>query len=241
MKTVGIIPARYASTRLPGKPLAMICGKTMVQRVYEQCLKANLAEVLVATDDERIMNAVLQFGGKAVMTAAKHQNGTERIAEAISAVEADVVVNIQGDEPFIQPEQINLLLSPFAHENVEIVTLAKKCSDKDLFNRASVVKVVLNRFNDALYFSRSAIPFHQHNQDFNFLKHIGIYAFKKEVLLKVAHLPPSNLEQLESLEQLRWLENGFKIKVMLTDLESMAVDTPDDLATANLVAANAAG
>lgn len=235
MKTVGIIPARYASTRLPGKPLAFVGGKPMIQCVYEQCLKSSLNEVVVATDDERIFNTVLQLGGKVVMTAPDHQNGTARIAEAISTIEADVVVNIQGDEPFIQPEQINLLLGAFKHEKVEIATLAKYSSDKNLFAKESVVKVVFNQFNEALYFSRSAIPFHRNEVEFSFFKHVGIYAFRKNTLLQLTQLPTSKLEQAESLEQLRWLENGYKIKVIITDFESHAVDTPDDLITANLI------
>lgn len=236
MKTVGIIPARYASTRLPGKPLAFVGGKPMIQCVYEQCLKSSLNEVVVATDDERIFNVVRQFGGKVVMTATDHQNGTARIAEAMSALEADVVVNIQGDEPFIQPEQINLLLGAFKHEKVEIATLAKYSNDKNLFAKESVVKVVFNQFNEALYFSRSAIPFYRNEVELSFFKHIGIYAFRKNTLLQLTQLPTSKLEQAESLEQLRWLENGYKIIVIVTDFESHAVDTPDDLITANLIA-----
>ncbi|HRN95038.1 MAG TPA: 3-deoxy-manno-octulosonate cytidylyltransferase [Chitinophagales bacterium] len=232
MKTVGIIPSRFSSSRLPGKPLALIAGKPMIQRVYEQCLKSNLSEVIVATDDERILNTVLNFGGKAMLTSPKHKNGTERIAEIAQNISADYIVNIQGDEPFIEPEQINLLLATLTEPSTQIVTLAKFLDDESLFETPSIVKVVLNLKNEALYFSRSAIPFHQSEDNFGFYKHIGLYGFKKETILELVKLPTTNLEEIESLEQLRWLQNGHKIKVAITQNETISIDTPDDLAKA---------
>ncbi|MFN8293969.1 MAG: 3-deoxy-manno-octulosonate cytidylyltransferase [Chitinophagales bacterium] len=237
MKTIGIIPSRYQSSRLPGKPLALIAGKPMIQRVYEQCLQSNLDEVLVATDDERIFNTVQQFGGKVVLTQPQHKNGTERIAEAALHSNADVVVNIQGDEPFIHPEQINTVLQSFTNDTTPIATLAKFSADKILFETDSIVKVVFNKQHHALLFSRSAIPFHRGNEVFGFYKHIGIYGFKRTTLLELVQLPASPLEIKESLEQLRWLENGYTIKVALTTEESIAVDTPEDLLKAEQYAA----
>ncbi len=229
MKVIGIIPARYASTRFPGKPLADIGGKPMIQRVYEQALKADLHDVIVATDDERIENAVKQFGGKVMMTSPNHSNGTERIAEAAASVDADIIINIQGDEPFIQPKQINLLTKCFGDKNVCIATLAKKENDAVAFSKSSIVKVVFDNDFNALYFSRSAIPFYRENENGIFYKHIGIYAFRKNVLLDVVKLLETNLEAAEMLEQLRWLQHGYKIKIALTDLESISVDVPEDL------------
>lgn len=232
MKIVGIIPARFASTRFPGKPLVDINGKPMIQRVYEQALKADLTEVIVATDDTRISDVVKSFGGKVVMTSSTHTNGTERIAEVAAAIEADVIINIQGDEPFIQPEQINLLANCFHEADVQIATLAKQTVDADAFAQNSIVKVVFDNYFNALYFSRSSIPFYRDDAAAGntFFKHIGIYAFRKEVLLKLVQLPSTTLEQAEMLEQLRWLQHGYKIKVALTETESISVDVPEDLA-----------
>lgn len=229
MKVVGIIPARYASSRFPGKPLVDIGGKTMIQRVYEQALKANLHDVIVATDDVHIEDAVKQFGGKVVMTSSAHSNGTERIAEVAASVDADVIINIQGDEPFIQPEQINLLAACFADEAVQIATLAKLQHNADDFAKSSIVKVVFDHYFNALYFSRSAIPFYRNESSHAFHKHIGIYAFRKAVLLEVVKLSESSLEAAELLEQLRWLQHGYKIKVVPTELESISIDVPEDL------------
>jgi len=229
MKVVGIIPARYASSRFPGKPLVDIGGKTMIQRVYEQALKANLQDVIVATDDVRIEDAVKQFGGKVVMTSSAHSNGTERIAEVATNLDADVIINIQGDEPFIKPEQINLLVACFADNAVQIATLAKLQDNAEYFAKSSIVKVVFDHHFNALYFSRSAIPFYRNESSHVFHKHIGIYAFKKDVLLQVVQLKESSLEAAEMLEQLRWLEQGYKIKVALTELESISIDVPEDL------------
>ncbi len=230
MKITGIIPARFASTRFPGKPLTDINSKTMIRRVYEQASKSKLLQqVIVATDDERIMNEVRSFGGLVVMTSANHQNGTERCAEAASAIQSDIIINIQGDEPFIYPEQIDLLAGCFIDSDVEIATLIKpQQSNEELLNPARI-KVVINNRKEAMYFSRSIIPFERNQLNTTFYKHIGIYGFKKDVLAKLVVLKPTILEETESLEQLRWLENGYRIKCAVTDLESISIDTPEDL------------
>jgi 3-deoxy-manno-octulosonate cytidylyltransferase (CMP-KDO synthetase) len=240
MNFIGIIPARYASTRFPGKPLAEINGKSMIQRVYEQASKA-LEYVVVATDDERIYKHVEGFGGKVVMTLDTHRSGTDRCAEAIRKVQPDypqvtfdVVINIQGDEPFIQPEQLRLLKSCF-DEDVAIATLAKPISSSDELFNPNVVKVVINRSNRALYFSRSVIPYLRNADQadwvnsFRYLKHIGIYAYKVSTLKEITLLSPSSLEIAESLEQNRWIENEYSIYVQQTQLETIAIDTPEDL------------
>jgi 3-deoxy-manno-octulosonate cytidylyltransferase (CMP-KDO synthetase) len=238
MKIVGFIPARYASTRFPGKPLVIIDGKTMIQRVYEQALKAeSLNEVYVATDDVRIADTVSAFGGKFLMTATTHPSGTDRCAEALSMVEGvfDAVINIQGDEPYILPEQIDLVAQKLDDPTTEIATLVKKITNsEDLFNVNSP-KVVMGVNGQALYFSRQAIPFfkgedvEQWTAKHTYYKHIGIYGYKSDVLPQLTQLSPSSLEIAESLEQLRWLENGFKIVAGLTDFETIAIDNPDDL------------
>ncbi|MBK7181834.1 MAG: 3-deoxy-manno-octulosonate cytidylyltransferase [Bacteroidetes bacterium] len=238
MNIVGIIPARFASTRFPGKPLIDIAGKTMIQRVYEQAKKANsISEVVVATDDERIAQHVQSFGGNVVMTSENHQSGTDRCFEAIEKFEinADAVINIQGDEPFIQPEQIDLVASCFSLKETELATLVKKIStNEELFN-PNTPKVLLNSNKEAIYFSRQTIP-HIRGKEQNewlkqhtFYKHIGIYGYRTDVLATITQLKQSSLELAEALEQLRWLENGYKIKVEITDFESVAIDTPDDL------------
>jgi 3-deoxy-manno-octulosonate cytidylyltransferase (CMP-KDO synthetase) len=238
MKIAGIIPARYASTRFPGKPLVDIAGKTMIHRVYEQALKAkSLTEVLVATDDERIFKEVEGFGGKVIMTAPHHQNGTERCAEVAAKLDVNVVINIQGDEPFIQPEQIDLLSATFINNlyNTQIATLIKVHpfhALDEVLNNPARIKVVVNNKLEALYFSRSLIPFlrdHSKALSTTFYKHIGIYGFRKDVLLELVKLPPSHLELAESLEQLRWLENGYRIQCAITNMESTSVDVPADL------------
>lgn len=241
MKIIGIIPARFASTRFPGKPLADIMGKPMIQRVYEQAVKsASLSGVVVATDDDPIAKAVKQFGGEVMMTNPGHLSGTDRCNEAAEKLIAggwrmDAVVNIQGDEPFIQPEQIDMVCSCFSDPEVGIATLAKKIgSAEELFSQ-SVNKVIVNKFNNAMYFSRSPIPFLQGvsreewHRTFTYYKHIGIYGYRVGVLKAITALPPSGLEKSESLEQLRWLENGYAIRVLETHLESFSVDTPDDI------------
>lgn len=236
----GIIPARYASTRFPGKPLVMIGGKSMIQRVYEQSLKS-MDIVYVATDDDRIYDAVQKFGGKAMMTSAEHLSGTDRCAEAVRKITdetgqiIDIVVNIQGDEPFIKPEQIDLLKACFDDKNVNIATLVRKTApDEDLFN-PNHVKVVLDSLGNAIYFSRAAIPYIRDldktkwSQNYVFYKHLGLYAYKTGTLNQITGLSRSYLEKAESLEQNRWIENGFKIRCAATEWESIGIDTPDDL------------
>lgn len=239
LRFVGIIPARFASTRFPGKPLVNIAGKTMIERVYEQVSKA-LTDVYVATDDKRIFDAVLAFGGKAIMTSDKHRSGTDRCYEAFSKLEEwfDVVINVQGDEPFIQPEQIVELQRCFEEPETQIATLAKKITEKDgldSLQNPNNPKLVVNKQNEALYFSRSVIPYRRGAEPENwillhpYLKHVGIYAYRADVLRELTLLEQSPLEIAESLEQLRWLENGYRIKVGFTDVETIGIDTPEDL------------
>jgi 3-deoxy-manno-octulosonate cytidylyltransferase (CMP-KDO synthetase) len=241
MRTIGVIPARYASTRFPGKPLTNIGGKTMIQRVYEQVSAAKtLSKVVVATDDIRIFNHVKSFGGAVTMTSETHPSGTDRCAEVLSMPAYrgfDTVVNIQGDEPFIQPFQIEMLVSALVfHKNLPIVTLAKKIDTLEAILNENVVKVLFDVHFKALYFSRHPIPFvrglpvEQWLNKTAFYKHIGLYAFRSDALQQVAQLKPSRLEMAESLEQLRWLENDFKIGVALTDMETIGIDTPEDVA-----------
>jgi len=238
MKILGIIPSRYASTRFPGKPLAMIDGKSMIQRVYEQASKSPLlTKVVVATDDSRIFEHVRNFGGNVVMTSENHLNGTSRCLEVLAKSDEnyDVVVNIQGDEPFIDPEQINQVAELFENSEAEIATLVKKIDGStELFN-PNVVKAVFDREKKALFFSRQPIPFlrgipkEEWLRKHDFFKHIGIYAYRCDVLKKIVKLKPSELEKAENLEQLRWLENGFNINVQVTAIEAVSIDTPDDL------------
>jgi len=230
---IGVIPARYASTRFPGKPLIDIGGKSMIQRVYEQCKKTSvLSDVIVATDDDRIAEHVLSFGGKVIMTAETHQSGTDRCAEVISTYKGkcDAVINIQGDEPFIDPKQIELLASAFNEESTQIVTLIKKIKSEEEVRNPNVVKAISNKNNQAIYFSRSPIPYRRNpGVDITYFKHVGIYGYRKQVLAEITQLPMGKLEQAESLEQLRWVENGYSIVLKETDLETIAIDTPDDL------------
>ncbi|HUS85745.1 MAG TPA: 3-deoxy-manno-octulosonate cytidylyltransferase [Bacteroidales bacterium] len=246
MLITGIIPARYASSRFPGKPLAEIGGKPMIQLVYEK-VKPALESVYVATDDERIANVVHGFKGRVIMTSADHRSGTERCAEAVSYIRSeqgfnpDVIINIQGDEPFIKPGQINQLCSCFDDNSVEIATLVKKITDLDDLKNPNKPKVVRDLNEYALYFSRSAIPFTESSvsnckgNETAYFKHIGIYGYRTDTLLKISMLTPSPLEIAESLEQNRWLENGFKIKTVVTQWESIGIDTPDDLEYAKLL------
>lgn len=233
MKTIIVIPARYASTRFPGKPLTHIRGMTMIQRVYEQAVKSGAAKkVLVATDDERIFSHVKDFLGEVVMTSAMHKSGTDRCFEALEKIDEnfDIVINLQGDEPFIQTEQLHKLISCFSDHNCRIATLVKKIEKKEDVENPNVVKVVKDVNNYALYFSRSTIPFTRENENLpTYFKHLGLYAYRAETLKDITSLPPSSLEFAESLEQLRWLESGYKIKVAETELESIAIDTPADL------------
>lgn len=224
MNITGIIPARYASTRFPGKPLVLIEGKPMIQHVYEQCQKSSLlSDVIIATDDERIVSAIELFGGKYIMTSPAHPSGTDRCAEAIQAIETDAVINIQGDEPRIHPAQIDQV-AELLIDGAPIATLARK-ADKVTAQDRNVVKLVKDITNKALYFSRQAIPFESEE----YLQHIGIYGFQKDILQKISGLAVSPLEASEKLEQLRWLENGFDIYVGITELHSISVDVPDDL------------
>ena len=239
MKFMAIIPARYASTRYPGKPLAILGGKTVIQRVYEQ-VKSVLDDVYVATDDDRIYNTVTDFGGKAVMTRADHKSGTDRIEEAAEKIglDADVIINVQGDEPFIQPSQIETLMQLFDAPETQIGTLGKPFESIDAVENPNSPKIVTDNRGFALYFSRSVIPYIRGKErdswfeEYPFLKHLGVYAYRREVLAEVTKLPMSSLEKAESLEQLRWLQNGYRIRVGLTDIETVGIDTPEDLTRA---------
>lgn len=239
MKYIGIIPARYASTRFPAKPLAVLGGKTVIQRVYEQVCDV-LDEAYVATDDERIEAAVKAFGGKAVMTSADHKSGTDRCYEAYTKVGSgfDVVVNIQGDEPFIHPSQLETIKECFTDPSTQIATLAKPftCGESwEALQNVNSPKVVLNKNKEALYFSRSVIPCQRNANKEEWLKnhvyykHIGLYAYRPGILKEITSLPQSSLEMAESLEQLRWIENGYSIKVGLSEIETIGIDTPQDL------------
>lgn len=233
MQTIGIIPARYDSVRFPGKPLVDIRGKTMIQRVYERASAAEeLDLVVVATDDVRIQDAVLAFGGRVQMTRRDHPSGTDRVAEAaLEFPEADLIINIQGDEPFIFFDQINQLVRFIRQKpSLEIATMAKRITERSLIENPNVVKVVANMERQALYFSRAPIPFQRGAKDeSHYWKHIGLYIFRAEALQRITALPPHPLEQIEKLEQLRWLANGLKIGVAETELESIAIDHPEDL------------
>ena len=239
MKVLAIIPARYGSTRFPGKPLALIAGRPMIQWVWEGVSHINaITDIIVATDDTRIFDAVQGFGGHAMMTATTHRSGTDRCGEVLDRIDsdADVIVNVQGDEPRVEHSQIELLTSCFENPKVQIATLKKQITTtNDLFS-PNVVKVVDNLLGNAIYFSRNPIPFvrgitnEEWLQQHKFYKHIGIYAFRREVLRQVVRLPQSQLETSESLEQLRWLENGYSIAIRETNAENIGVDTPEDLA-----------
>lgn len=242
MKFLGIIPARYASTRFPAKPLAMLGGKTVIQRVYEQ-VAGVLDDAYVATDDERIEAAIKAFGGKVVMTSVHHKSGTDRCYEAAIKIggDFDVIVNIQGDEPFIQPSQLQAVKVCFDDSTTQIATLVKPFASDDSFEALENVnspKVVVNKNWNALYFSRSIIPYQRGTEKNEWLchhtyyKHIGLYAYRAEVLKEITSLPQSSLELAESLEQLRWLENGYTIKVGISEVETIGIDTPEDLARA---------
>ncbi|MCK5856265.1 MAG: 3-deoxy-manno-octulosonate cytidylyltransferase [Bacteroidales bacterium] len=238
MKILGVIPSRYASSRFPGKPLASIGNKTMVQTVYAQATKSKLLDaVYVATDHPLIEAHIKGFGGNVMMTSENHRNGTERIFELLSSIseEYDAVVNIQGDEPFIQPEQIDLLCEAISQPSVDIATLAKKITlEEELFS-PDVVKVIFNKEHKATYFSRQAIPYirsvsqNQWMSKFDFFKHIGLYAYKTKVLKELVELIPSLLEQAESLEQLRWLEADYNIYISETEMETFGIDRPEDI------------
>ncbi len=241
MSAIILIPARYASTRFPGKPLALLKGLPVIQHVYQNSMHSRLADdVMVATDSETIFEKVLSFGGKAVMTAGDHASGTDRIAEAARSMNYDIIVNVQGDEPLIQPEMIDEVISVLNDPRASIGTLAIRIKDRREIFDPNAVKVVFNPEGFALYFSRAPIPYHRdewkdltkftvHDSRFTVFKHVGIYSYRRDVLTQMSGLPPSRLELVEKLEQLRAIENGFPIKVKETVYETFGVDTPEDL------------
>lgn len=237
MKIIGIIPARYDSSRFPGKPLIDIAGQTMIQRVYQQAKHAtSLSEVIVATDDQRIYDHVKSFAGNVMMTRKEHQSGTDRCAEvAASLVGFDVAINIQGDEPFIDPQQIDLLTSCFSKIDTEIATLIRRVESEDELFNENKPKVVLNRKGEAIYFSRQAVPFLRGKKTNEWLahrpyyNHIGLYGYRIDILQQLTALPLSDLETMEALEQLRWIDNGYKIQTAISSHSNDAIDTPDDL------------
>ena len=242
MKVIAVIPARYTSTRLPGKPLADICGKPMIQHVYELISRAEgLDDIVVATDDARIADAVRAFGGKVFMTSPDCQSGSDRVREVASSLAADIYINVQGDEPFIRPEQLRAIMRCFDVPGTDIATLVRPFAESDglaALENPNSPKVVLDGESRAIYFSRSVIPYLRGVErsewlaKHTFYKHIGMYAFRTKVLAEVTALPPSSLEKAESLEQLRWLENGYRIGVGISDVETIGIDTPEDLAAA---------
>ena len=240
MKVVGIIPARYHSTRLEGKPLVDILGKPMIQHVYEKARRSTMLEdLIVATDDERIRAEVEGFGGKAVLTSANHSTGTDRVAEAAFSLDAEIVVNIQGDEPFIEPGMIDEIVAPLLEDpQLPMCTSMHKVTDPEDFSNPNVVKVVRNLSGDALYFSRSLIPYPRYAEGHRVFEHIGVYAFRKEFLLSYAKLKPTPLERFEALEQLRALEHGYRLRVVETrqNYIALSVDTPADLERARALA-----
>ena len=243
MNFIGIIPSRYASSRFPGKPLAMIGGMSMIERVYRQASK-ELTDVVVATDDRRIYDAVEAFGGRVVMTSDRHRSGTDRVREAYHNIgsTADVIINIQGDEPFIHRSQIEAVCRCFDDPQTQIATLGKPfgngSADYAAIANPNSPKIVVDNNGYAMYFSRSIIPFVRGCEpdrwpaSYPFLKHIGMYAYRRDTLGEITRLPQSSLEVAESLEQLRWLQNGYRVKVGLTDVETIGIDTPEDLARA---------
>lgn len=236
MKFIGIIPARYASTRFPGKPLACLGGRPVIQYVYEKAISV-LGEAYVATDDDRIYNTVRGFGGEAVMTRSDHQSGTDRIEEACEKIgtDADVIINIQGDEPFIDASQFLTIQRLFDHSQTQIGTLGKRFESMEEVLNSNSPKIVMDKNGFALYFSRSVIPYVRGKEqgewlsDYPYLKHLGVYAYHRDILHEITKLPQSALEKAESLEQLRWLENGYRIRVGLTEVETVGIDTPEDL------------
>ncbi len=234
MKTVVVIPARYGSTRFPGKALASLCGKPIIQRVWERAVKSKADQVLVATDDDRIMEAVASFGGKAVMTSPNHPSGSDRIMEAVQNIDADVIVNVQGDEPCMPPELIDKLIDMMTAEDApDMGTVIVPCKREDVENNPNKPKVVISEDGYALYFSRSMIPYlREGGTEMKVYRHWGIYAYQRAALQKFVSLPESNLEKCEKLEQLRALENGMRIKTIETTYDGVDVNTPEDLAEA---------
>ncbi len=246
MKVLGIIPARFDSLRFPGKPLAMIDNKPLIRLVYDQASLV-LDNLYVATDDSRIEKVVSDFGGKVIMTSPAHKSGTDRCAEALNSIRStekyspDIVINIQGDEPFIKPQQINLLIESFIDSKVEISTLIKKIAGEKELKDPNIPKVVISENGNALYFSRAVIPYIRDISDKNliethqFYKHIGIYAYRADILEELSKLKPTNLELAESLEQLRWLQWGYKIRTSVSKWDSIGIDTPEDLENAKVM------
>lgn len=232
-KVVAVIPARYKSTRFPAKPLSLIHGKYMIQWVYERVSKVEeISDTYVATDDARIYDAVISFGGKAIITSEVHQSGTDRITEAIEKIEEsfDIVLNIQGDEPMIKTEMIKKLISAFNDDQVEMATLKKEITEMDEINNPNIAKVITDKEDNAIYFSRSVIPFNRDNREnIKYFKHIGVYGYKKEFIKTFSSLGQSSLEVFEQLEQLRALENGYKIRVLETKHQSIGVDLPEHI------------
>ncbi len=241
MNILGVIPSRFTSTRFPGKPLVDIKGKSMIQRVYENSAKVLGEDLIIATDNSLIYEEAKKIGAKAVLTSEDHKTGTDRCAEAVTKYEEssklsyDIIINIQGDEPFIQESHLRKIISCFDNPETEIATLIKKIESREEIFNPNKPKVIINKNSFAIYFSRSPIPYlrayekedwHKHG---SFYKHIGLYAYKKNILKEITKLPPSALELAESLEQNRWVENGYKIKTEVTDKESVSIDTPEDL------------
>ena len=236
MKVIGIIPARYASSRFPGKPLVDLKGKSMIQRVYEGAKRSTLlAEVIVATDDSRIYDEVVRFGGKVKMTSENHPSGTDRCGEVAKTIQdADVVINIQGDEPLVDYRQLDTLIQAFENKNTQIATLGNKAVSMEDIMNSNRIKIVVDDKEEALYFSRSAIPnFANFKEDplenYPFYRHIGLYAYRADVLQELVKLKPTALEKVESLEQLRWLYYGYKIKIVETNIETPNIDVPEDV------------
>ncbi|MBI1357115.1 MAG: 3-deoxy-manno-octulosonate cytidylyltransferase [Acidobacteria bacterium] len=235
MRVLGVVPARFQSSRFQGKPLALLGGRPMIQHVYERASESKLLnELVVATDDQRIFDAVVAFGGRCVMTSDRHPSGTDRVAEVAAGREADIVVNIQGDEPFLSPVTLDELVEPFAADpDLPMSTVMRRIDDEAALADPNVVKVVANRRGDALYFSRSLIPFPRRSELHQAFEHIGLYAYRRAFLLDLARLEPTRLEQTEALEQLRVLEHGYRIRVVETASHlGLSVDTPADLARA---------
>lgn len=237
MKIIGVIPARFESSRFPGKPLIDLKGKTMIQRVYEGAKRSKLlSEVIVATDDKRVYDEVKRFGGNVQMTSEKHTTGTDRCGEVAENIDCDIVINIQGDEPLVDSRQLDQICEAFQDENVQIATLGiNNVTEEDLQN-PNRIKIVCDSNNDALYFSRSSIPNQQNAKDpvandYPFLRHIGLYAYRTNVLNQLVNLKPTTLEKIESLEQLRWLYHGYKIRVVETDIETPNIDVPEDVSS----------
>jgi 3-deoxy-manno-octulosonate cytidylyltransferase (CMP-KDO synthetase) len=231
IKAIGVIPARFSSTRFPGKPLAELCGKPMIQWVYEKALQSELlTDVIIATDDKRIYQAVKEFNGKVYMTSPNHRSGMSRVTEVVKKLSVDVIVNIQGDEPLIRPKMIDQVVYEFyINTNVDIVTLKKRITNIDELDNPNVVKVVTDKYGFALYFSRAKIPYPRDTCISQWYKHIGLYGYRSKFLITIDKLPDSQLEITEGLEQLKILEYGYKIKVIETEYDTIGVDTPEDL------------